>query len=654
MTFLADTNRSSCARLSILVLACALVISPLARAEAGEQSPPSLAEAMKLRDVHGQLHTWDELREARLVVLVFLGTECPLATLYLPRLEELHQRYRAQGVVVWGVDANYQDTLEEIAHLVRTHEITFPIYKDPEQAVAHALGATRTPEATVLDPQGQVRYRGRIDDQYGVDYQRPRAQRADLAQALDELLRGEPVLVAETPLVGCLIGRKPKQQESDVTWSSHIAAIFQEHCQECHRPGQLAPLTLLDYDDVIGWGPTIDEVVASHRMPPWHADPSVGSFSNENRLSDEQIDLIHRWVEAGSPEGDPQQTPPAREFAPPGWRAITPDQILYMRDTPFEVPAEGVLDYQHFTVDPGFTEDKWISGVECRPGNPQVVHHMDVFLLWPGEEKPDELRDLFGGYAPGAQPWIWPKGTAKFVPAGAKFVFQLHYTPNGKRQLDRSLMGIEFADAADVERPVQNGTAINFEFVIPPRTSDHPIEASYRVAEDASLLTLTPHMHWRGKTFLFEAFFPDGRRQPLLYVPNYDFRWQTTYRLTEPISLPAGTEVRCTAHFDNSEENLDNPDPHVPVRFGFNTFDEMMIGYFEMAGKDMTARRSPIVHHFAVAEGRSWRRWAVAGAVVAAAVGAVWSTVRAVKKAQGTLPARGTRRTTARSSRADV
>ncbi|MBX3414080.1 MAG: redoxin domain-containing protein [Pirellulales bacterium] len=625
-------------------------VSVNVRLQAAEPKPDASSGAtheLELRDTHGQPRSLAELASSRLVVLAFVGVECPLVKLYLPRLAELHDKYASQGVAFWGIDSNRQDTLEEIARLAAEHATPFPVLKDPGNVLADRLQVTRTPEVVVLDAEGNVRYRGRIDDRYEVTTRRTAAQRHDLAQALEQLLRNEPVSVAETTPVGCIIGREiAPAADADVTWSKQIAPIIQEHCQECHRPGQLSPLSLLTYEDVLGWGPTIAEVVEERRMPPWHADPRVGHFSNENRLNEEEVALIKRWVSQGTPEGDPSEAPPPREFAPVGWREIIPDVVLYMRPEPFEVPAEGLLEYQLFTVDPGFKEGKWIRGVECYPGNPGVVHHMDVFLLWPGEEKPDELRDLFAGFAPGAHPWIWPDGTAKYVPPGSKFVFQMHYTPNGTKQLDRSYMGLEFTDEDKVERPVLNGTAINLEFEVPAGARDHLVEANYRVTEDAELLTLTPHMHLRGKKFTFEARFPDGRVQPLLDVPNYDFNWQTTYRLSEPLDLPAGTDVHCVAHYDNSAENPNNPNPNVPVRFGYQTHDEMMIGYFEMAAKNRATRRGapfhpatgPIAVAAATEAGSSWLLWLIGAGVGAGVLWSIYSTVSVVKQ-QAAAPA---------------
>jgi mono/diheme cytochrome c family protein len=505
-------------------------------------------------------------------------------------LAELDRKYSTQGVAFLAVNSNQQDSLAELAHHARVHELNFPVLKDPGNVVADQFDAERTPEVFVLDSDRIIRYRGRIDDQYTYGKQRSKANRADLATALDELLSGKPVSVPQTEVDGCHIGRVLKSQEqSDVTYSQQISRIFQKRCVECHRPGEIAPFSLTSYDDAAGWAEMIDEVVREQRMPPWNANPDHGTFINDARLTGEEKQLISQWVRDGAPEGDSSELPPQPNFVE-GWRIGQPDQVLYMSETPFNVPATGEVKYQYFVVDPGFNEDKWIQAAECRPDNRLVVHHIIVAVKPPSGDANADLHGLSSQWlaatAPGARPLILPEGMAKFVPAGSKLVFQMHYTPNGAPQTDRSSVGLIFADAAKVHKQVATQQASNRWFRIPANADNYEVSATYRFNKDSLMLAMFPHMHLRGKSFRYTAKYPDGSEEVLLDVPQYDFNWQNSYEFTEPKLMPAKTVLECVAHFDNSEFNLANPDPNVTVTWGDQTWEEMMIGYFDMALAD--------------------------------------------------------------------
>lgn len=548
-------------------------------------------ESMSLADFYGHQYALSDFEEFEVLVVAFMGVECPLAKLYASRLVEMSDVYRPQGVGFVGVDSNVQDSLEEMAHFARGHAISFPLLRDRDHTVANQFDARRTPEVFVLDRDRTIRYRGRIDDQYGFDqgtgYQRTEAKQEDLVAAVEALLAGRVIENPATKAPGCLIARSQQPDpESPVTWSNQIVRLFQRSCQECHRPGEIAPFSLMSYQDVLGWEAMIQEVVNQNRMPPWHADEQYGEYSNDSRLTSEEKELINTWVEHGAPEGDPSDLPEPREFVE-GWQIGEPDAVYYMREEPFLVPAEGLLEYEYFIVDPGFTEDRWLKACECRPGNRSVVHHINVFIL-PPELDDTFLRDqltnrLLKGYAPGFRPEPFPEGMASRVRAGSRFVFQMHYTPVGTPQEDRSYMGVLFADDDEVEQSVEMALAFNAEFVVPPGVSHHEVRAMYELKTDATLFALIPHMHLRGKSFRFDVLHIDGTNETLLHVPRYDFNWQSTFHLEQPRDLPSGTLVECTAVYDNSEENLSNPDPTVPVKWGDQTTDEMMIGYLCLA-----------------------------------------------------------------------
>jgi peroxiredoxin len=564
------------------VASLTLILAILVPQATGERPSPigQQIKPFELQDYLGAKHKLADWAGNKAVVVVFLGTECPLAKLYGPRLAQLAAEYEPRGVAFVGIDSNQQDSLAEIAHYARTHKLEFPILKDPGNAVADQFGALRTPEAFLLDPQWTVRYWGRVDDQYGVGYSRPAARRNDLAIALDEFLAGNPIATPTTETAGCIIGRlRSVPPTGDITYSMHVAPILNQHCVSCHRPGQIAPFALTSYDEVVGWAETIREVIEDRRMPPWHANPEFGRFYNDARLPDADKELVLKWVSNGAPQGDPADLPKPPEFVE-GWRIPEPD-IVFRMTQPYTVPAKGVVPYQYFEVETGFTEDKWLAAAEARPGNRAVTHHLILFYHPPGKEQigPEEpLFNSIAAFAPGLPPAVYPEGFSRRIPAGSKLIFQVHYTPNGTEQTDASEIGLIFADPKTVKREVSVAAALNWQFLIPPGEANHRVEATYRFDQAMMLYSLTPHMHLRGKSFHFEAAYPDGRKEVLLDVPRYDFNWQNFYVLAEPKLMPEGTQVNCTAVFDNSEENLANPNPSALVHWGDQTWDEMMVG----------------------------------------------------------------------------
>lgn len=555
-------------------------------ASAEEANAPLRIDNFSLRDFRGKPHAFDEFSDAKLLVVAFVGTECPLAKLYAPRLQELHQQFKDRGVAFVAVDANRQDSIAELAAYARTYGIEFPVLKDAGNAVADSFGAERTPEVFVLDGDRKVRYRGRIDDQYGLGagsgYAKPKVEQRDLANALDKLLAGEEPAVARTEAKGCLIGRVPKTEaHGEVTYSNQIARIMEDRCVRCHRAGEIGPFPLVAFDEVVGWAEMMREVVNEGRMPPWFANPEHGKFANDSRLTDDEKRLLNEWVENGCPEGDPADLPPPRQWVD-GWQMPEPDQVIYMSEEPYTVAAEGVVEYQYFTADPGWTEDKWIQAAEARPDNRSVVHHIIAFITPPSADGSGGRArgGLLGGYAPGSGVRVNPPGVATFVPAGSKITFQMHYTPNGSEQKDRSYIGVTFADPKSVRKRMLGGSPSNHSFAIPPGDPHYKVTSEHQFDEDTDLVWFAPHMHLRGSAFRYEAAYPDGRREVLLDVPKYDFNWQIRYMLAEPKRLPKGTTMHCTAYFDNSADNVANPDPTETVRWGDQTWEEMMIGWF--------------------------------------------------------------------------
>lgn len=538
----------------------------------------------ELPDTYGKKHRLSDY-DAPVLVVTFLGTECPLAKLYVKRLADLASEYPASRVAFVGIDSNQQDSLTELAAFKHRFEAPFPLLKDDRAQTADQFGATRTPEVFVLDRNRAVRYQGRIDDQYSVGIVRDAPSQSFLKEAIDALLAGKEVLEPQVAAVGCLIGR-PREVDpnSQVTYSNQISRLFQKHCVECHREGEIAPFALTDYEEAVGWAETVAEVVKDQRMPPWHANPEFGHFADERLLTDEEKQLIYDWVEAGAPEGDPSQVPEPRQFVE-GWRLPKePDVVLPMRKSgPFKVPAEGVIEYQYFAVDPGFTEDTWIQAADIVPGCRSVVHHVILFVSPPQEDSKRGLGWL-SAYVPGQGSMQLPEGQARLIPAGSKLIFQMHYTPTGVVEEDLTKVGLVFADPETVKEEVVTLYSINSKFEIPPHAADYQVNSSLNwFPEKARLLGVGPHMHTRGTSFRITGIEPTGEEKVLLDVPNYDFNWQNNFRFVEPITIPPGYRVECEARYDNSKNNLTNPDPTVAVRWGDQTFQEMMIAFFEVA-----------------------------------------------------------------------
>ncbi len=372
---------------------------------------------------------------------------------------------------------------------------------------------------------------------------------------------------------------------SSATFTRDIAPILYNHCAECHRPGEIAPMSLMNYQEVRPWAKSIRERVVERSMPPWSADPRYGHWANDARLSQQQIDTVVAWVSAGAPKGDDKDLPPAPKFTE-GWTIGKPDAIVEMQEE-YTVPADGTVPYLYFSMPTNFTEDKWIQAMEIRPGNRSVVHHVIAYAQEAGVKDTNpggegELRrgrTHLGGITPNKTGIVYAPGTARLIKKGSNIVFQMHYTTNGQVSKDRTRIAFVFAKEPG-KKMIITGNAIDTRFVIPAGAGNHEVKASKTFNEDVLITSFMPHMHVRGKDFIYTAVYPDGRSEVLLNVPKYDFNWQLTYIPKTPILLPKGTRLDCVAHFDNSEKNKYNPDPTKAVRWGDQTWEEMMIGWF--------------------------------------------------------------------------
>ena len=380
------------------------------------------------------------------------------------------------------------------------------------------------------------------------------------------------------------------------TFSKDVAPILQQNCQTCHRPGEPTPFSLLSYKEARPWAASIKEAVVGHKMPPWYADPHYGKFANDRTLTQAEIDTLAGWADAGALQGDAKDAPPPRVWPAQG-NLASPDAVLAMPRA-FAVPAKGAVEYQRFVIHTGFDGDRWVQAVEVRPGARAVVHHVVVYIRDPGETWVEGATksDMLTVYAPGSAPEVWPEGMAKLIPKGADLVMELHYTPNGKAVSDQTRVAIKFAASAPHKRvlTLQMQPA---RLVIPPGEANAHFTVSGTLPNDALLLGFFPHMHLRGTAFEYDRIITeegraDGRPDVMLRVSHYDFHWQMDYRLAQPIALPQGTRLSWTAWYDNSANNPSNPDPTAEVRWGEQSWEEMMVGFFYVAVDPAIDRQS--------------------------------------------------------------
>lgn len=435
-------------------------------------------------------------------------------------------------------------------------------------------------------------------------------------------------LMAVFGVINLTTGSAESGSGAAVTFSRDVAPIFNKHCAECHRPGEAAPFSTLSYKEVRPWAKSIREKVANRTMPPWHADPHYGKFENDRRLSDAEIATVVKWVDGGAVEGNPKDMPPAPTFTE-GWEIGQPDMVVQI---PEEYAYKGGDDeYQYFDVPTNFTEDRYVIRAEARPGNRKIVHHIIAFIVPPGTPNMGKMtteqrnkameaalknspfyRDgflmrikmdqpvvddgcaqngrgggndnLLVGFAPGRNADIYAAGTARKIPAGSTIRFQIHYSNQtlggGTVEKDRSMIGLVFTDKAP-ERTVTTNSIGNIMFKIPAGAENHRVTACRTIKRDTTIYALEPHMHLRGKSMEYKVFYPDGKEEVILSVPNYDFAWQTNYILKEPKRLPKGSRIMVTGIFDNSAKNKFNPDPTKDVRYGEPTYDEMMLGFMD-------------------------------------------------------------------------
>jgi thiol-disulfide isomerase/thioredoxin len=563
-------------RPTLAALAAGLVLpATLAAADVKVGDP---IEKLIFTDIHYLPRGLDDFPDAKAVVLVFTNTSCPVVQRYLPVLRQLEKDYRDKGVQFLAVDADADDSVTAVAAQAVEHDVEFPFVKDFDGACARALGVRRTATAAVLDAGHRLRYRGRIDDQYRFGGTRAAAEHHDLRDALDAVLAGRDVPAAETPVDGCLITfAEPPARDPSVTFAEHVAPILRKHCQACHRPGTAAPFPLLAYKQVASRADMVAEVVTQGRMPPSFGTGDHGDLVNRRGLTADERNTILTWVRSGKPKGDESKLPPPPAEDAGKWQIGTPDLVL-AAPLAHSLPAEGDIPYKYAIIPYVFPEDTWVQAVQILPDNPRVLHHCNLVFILAGEGYKEQ--NLITGTVPGAEPLHLDHDIAFRIPKGAVLGMQIHYVSTGKPEKCRVSVGLKYA-SGHLERRLRHVLLADSKFAIPPGAPAYPVRVNRVLDQDVTGVGLFVHMHLRGRDMTFVAHYPDGTAETLLVVPNYSFSWQVPYRWEAGKKhFPKGTRLECVAHYDNTAFNPYNPDPKATVRFGQQTHDEMMNGFF--------------------------------------------------------------------------
>jgi len=540
----------------------------------------SEAGNLTFKDIRCLSRSLSDLGESKGYALVFMNTSCPIAQRYLPRLEELHKKYAPQGVQIIAVYNSQDESPKDIAAHGLAAGVTFPLVWDELQKCTSALGVERVPQAVLLDGSKRVIYSGRIDDQYRTGGVQPQVTRSDLAAAIDELLAGKPISVAETTVDGCKV--TPWQAptfDHKVTYHEHVEAVLQKRCQSCHHEGTAAPFGLVTYDEAKAQAAMLAEVVRDGRMPPWYAHSEYGHFENDPTLTRKERDLVEAWVRDGMPEGDAAKAPQPIQFAKTEWRIGEPDKVLTTAK-PQKIPATGFIPYRYVFLQPAFDDDTYVEAIEILPHNRAVVHHCNAFYVDPIKRQ-GGTNTFLTGYVPGGVPFTLPTGMAQRIPKNAAVGLQIHFVTTGKEEEAMISIGFRYAKGT-VQKTTHFILLDPRDMQIPPGDAFYEMKAKRKVEKDATLLGLFTHMHLRGRDMTFLAHYPDGKAETLLQIPNYNFEWQIGYVCPpQPNAkkIPAGTELEAIAHFDNSKFNPYNPDPKYTVPYGDQSYDEMFNGF---------------------------------------------------------------------------
>ena len=574
----------------------------------GGLPPGSFVPNFRLTDHTGTTRELFYESTTKAVVLVFTGTGHPRALPTASALRALRARFTAANVTIWQIDSNLAADPAAIAREQTLFNNPTPVLLDDAQIVASEYGAARHLETFVINPANwTLAYRGPLDNADPTSLAAPTVNHA--SDAVAALVAGTaPAAGTQVPLLAAALALDlPTPTVPD--YATEVAPIVLARCVSCHSPGNIAPHTYSNFAQLSGKATAIRQSLLVKRMAPWHADPRYGVFSNGAALTPAEAATLFAWVRGGAPRGTSATDPLATSTPPPSgdWPLGTPDVVLTIPTQ--SLPATGTIDYRYITVSTGATTDKWLRAAVVRAGNARVVHHALVFdgtlldvLLNSGG-----LGGFFAGYVPGYEQTWFPDGTGKLLKAGTPLTLQMHYTSSGQPETDATQIALYYMSAPPA-RELQTKAAANVSLNIPAGAREYEREATFTASatRDVMLYELNPHMHYRGKRFRFDALYPDGTSEILLNVPQYDFNWQSMYRLAQPKRLPAGTVIRARGAFDNSAQNPANPNPRAAVTFGEQTNDEMFIGYINYAELPdrVTTAKAPVFAATSVARAR--------------------------------------------------
>jgi thiol-disulfide isomerase/thioredoxin len=557
--------------------------------KASEYGIGHLVPDVIIKDLQGREMSLSKFKGNKTLVILIFSADCPISNKLGPELRRLEKEYAEKPVIFLLVTPVAVETTSDIMEYVSKYQLQSTVVHDVDGALANRLGATTTTESFVLDAARTLAYRGAINDQYGLSYGKNAPTRTYLRDALDAVLRGVPPVIAATTAPGCALDL-PKAQANITktvpTYHNQVSRILQANCVECHHPGGVAPFSLETSHDVIANAGMIKQQVARGKMPPWFAARTPGQtespWVNDRSLSaQDKADLL-AWLNSDRPPGDPADAPIARTFSSQ-WNIGEPE-VIFQLPEPVSVKAEGFMPYQHRTIQTSFPEDRWVQAYEIMPTARSVVHHAIVSLQADTKDA-DSLGELgatgfWAVYVPGYTYRIYPRGYARKLPAGAKLNFQIHYTPNGQATQDQLKIGLIFSK----QPPQYEIHALGIPqpgIDIPAGVHRHVETAEYHVSADMNVTGYQAHTHLRGKAFRYELIATNGETETLLDIPNYDFNWQLQYDYVQPRFIPAGSTIKVLAVYDNSVDNPANPDPTKNVKWGDQTYDEMLIGYVE-------------------------------------------------------------------------
>lgn len=514
-----------------------------------------------LLDHMGRSHTAHRYIDAAALVFMAVSPKGEEARASLAEFARLSEQYSPHKIYFFAI------TPSAAPGQLPAASGNVPVLLDDAQIALPAIGLDHANECLIAETaHWNVLFRGDLRGQ-------PGASRG-LADALASFKEGGLVPFASAAL-GPALALEPMPEQ--VSYARDIAPLLERRCVSCHSDGQIGPFAMSSHRKVAGWAPMMAETVRAGRMPPWQADPGFGEFSNAMELSNQEKRKLLAWLEAGAPNDSPGADPLAA-IAPAAsrdWKLGQPDKVVPVPQAQ-RIPAEGQMEYIYYDVPLHLPPGTWLRGTEMRTQQPQVNHHMLVYLHDPGEPI-DFTQEYIASYVPGHDPGFFPEGTGKPVPPDASLLFQLHYTPNGKPVEDAPELALYFCKTSPT-REIFLGSAVDRSFQVPPFATEAEASASFIAPADITIYSLSPHMHYRGRRMFFEAFYPDGQREVLLSVPDYDFMWQHSYHLAQPKRIPKGTEIKVAGAFDNSVRNPLNPDPSQRLSWGDQSTDEMFIG----------------------------------------------------------------------------